>query len=423
MRVVYVGGVGVLVATVIAAILAISTPTTANLWIDANGGTCTRSGSPAAYDDAAACGTFDAANDVCESGDTVLVKAGTYPYQNVTGYNTRTGPDHCTIAAQDPDVSHTRVRDMQIGNPDFTDGSRYLTVQGFQILRPTGSGQTSIRMFAESQHVTLRDIDAANFYIRNTDHTTIDGGDWGPCVNRGSEPASLCGNSKFDSEFGDPNTNVVVDGAVFHDYRNSDTECAPHGPADCHFECLFVGGVEDAVIRNSKFRNCAFFDIFMQGVINDLTIENNWFDTPWNEAFTPAQTRPTGVMFSGGTDGTLIRFNSFHPTTGISYDGNTITDARVIGNLLLYDGAIPGVTYAYNLSSGGPFTGTGNSAIGSSFPYATTAFGAAANFHLSPASGSAADGHVTGAGDDYDLATDIDGDARTPGARSAGSDE
>jgi hypothetical protein len=70
---------------------------TANLWIDRDGGSCTRQATPAAYSDAAACASFDAANDQCAGGDTVLVAAGSYGAQAVTGANGRSRP--CTIQA------------------------------------------------------------------------------------------------------------------------------------------------------------------------------------------------------------------------------------------------------------------------------------------------------------------------------------
>ena len=57
----------------------------ANLWVDLNGGTCTRAATAGAYVDAAACGTFDAAWDAATAGDVIRVKAGTYPAQTLSG--------------------------------------------------------------------------------------------------------------------------------------------------------------------------------------------------------------------------------------------------------------------------------------------------------------------------------------------------
>lgn len=81
MRVVYVGGVGVLVASIIAAILATGgTSVKANLWVSSTGGSCTRSASQVDYNSSQACGTILEAADASQTGDLVLVKAGNYGF-------------------------------------------------------------------------------------------------------------------------------------------------------------------------------------------------------------------------------------------------------------------------------------------------------------------------------------------------------
>lgn len=57
----------------------------ANVWVDTNGGTCTRQSTAGSYSDAAACATLDAAEAVSQSGDTVRVKAGSYGAQTISG--------------------------------------------------------------------------------------------------------------------------------------------------------------------------------------------------------------------------------------------------------------------------------------------------------------------------------------------------
>lgn len=62
---------------------------TANLWVDANGGTCTRQATPATYTDAAACSGPATAWNAATSGDTIRVKNGTYTgLQNFTSDKT-----------------------------------------------------------------------------------------------------------------------------------------------------------------------------------------------------------------------------------------------------------------------------------------------------------------------------------------------
>ena len=54
---------------------------------------------------------------------------------------------------------------------------------------------------------------------------------------------------------------------------------------------MYINGGENITIRNSKFRDCAIYDIFATISGPDaarighrnLMIENNWFDTPWTE--------------------------------------------------------------------------------------------------------------------------------------------
>lgn len=71
-------------AWLVTAVLVAQTPT-ANLWIDTNGGTCTRQGTASSYVDGAACSSIQAALVAASNGDTVRVKAATsYGGQDVT---------------------------------------------------------------------------------------------------------------------------------------------------------------------------------------------------------------------------------------------------------------------------------------------------------------------------------------------------
>src|SRR5688500_6966322 len=64
----------------------------ANLWVDANGGSCTRLATPGAYVDAQACVSADAAYGAASNGDTILVREGTYGRQVI-----RSGTKAATI--------------------------------------------------------------------------------------------------------------------------------------------------------------------------------------------------------------------------------------------------------------------------------------------------------------------------------------
>src|SRR5262245_25407178 len=57
----------------------------ANLWVDANGGSCKRQAQAAPYADGQACATLQAAADAAASGDVVNIRQGTYGPQTLSG--------------------------------------------------------------------------------------------------------------------------------------------------------------------------------------------------------------------------------------------------------------------------------------------------------------------------------------------------
>lgn len=79
---------------------------TANLWVDINGGTCSRQSTAGAYSDSAACARFQDAWAACQPGDTIIVKssATSYGAQSISGAKDSPG---CTIVAESPDTVTT----------------------------------------------------------------------------------------------------------------------------------------------------------------------------------------------------------------------------------------------------------------------------------------------------------------------------
>ena len=221
----------------------------------------------------------------------------------------------------------------------------------------------------------------------------------------------------------------MIDGAYFHDYRIVIGSGA-------HFECMFLNGGRNITVRNSRFANCAFYDIFVARRSGDpfdgLTIENNWFDTPWNEANSgPAQVRDGAVAFSHGGQtnypwkNVLVRFNSFHASTGISwnedYTAYATSNNRAIGNIFENQTCDARWTMAYNLVNGRACSATDRN-IGTAFPYANPGHLPNGDWHLTPAS-TAVD-YVPTSQSDSNLGNDIDGQSRPMGsARDAGADE
>ena len=272
-----------------------------------------------------------------------------------------------------------RVRGMQMAYKGSAPGAR---------------NQEGIFVGPGSTHITLVNMDAGSIDSWFADHLTVLGGDYGPCD--AVVGSNVCGNNKQDAS-----SNVLIDGALFHDLR-FDESCIADG--GCHWECMYVNAAVNFTIRNSKFRDCGIYNIFFTisgpdaqkiGQRN-LLIENNWFDTPWTEDSSGgARARATGISLAWcqnsphGYQNVLARFNSFQRNTGIELDRNQSCrwdNVRIIGNMLSYPGACDSrITYAYNVWTTAIRNGRCSPTdriVGDAMPYANPKSGQGFNFRL-----------------------------------------
>jgi hypothetical protein len=226
----------------------------AQIWVNTSAGASPSRCSPAcAYDSTHAYGSLDAANDVCQNGDTVYVKGGTYStLQTITGSNSRTSS--CTIRAE-PGGSSVDVNGVTTSSADYIDLSNMVNTQsyaGFFI----GGG---------SDHVHFVGVTGAHGDIQAGDDVSISYSDFGPCTS----------DATYDCSFRMLGSNVTVDHDLFHDIGTSNAGLY-------HTEWIFVRGCTTCVISNSKFIDTTPQGILVQnccslGANDTLTIENNWF--------------------------------------------------------------------------------------------------------------------------------------------------
>jgi hypothetical protein len=349
---------------------------------------------------------------VAQPGAVVEIAGGSYPYQQINRDASKGGgPAVVFRPASGADVF---VSLLALGDGLGTPAPSWITIRDIR------AGE--MQAFTPAQHITWVNIDAGNFYIRGVQHMLVQGGDWGPC---GSRDPGCGGNSKIDYPAGEqPNDDIVIDGANFHDYRIGD-------PSD-HYECMFLAGGTNIQIRNNKFWNCEFYDIYVTrintspaGTFNGLVIENNWFDTPWNGQ--NQQNRWSAISFATwgvAFDNVLIRYNSFHPDTSIEWNGNNdganYTNFRVVANLIGHtNGCYQAITYQYNVFTDGTCGPTDrNNTLG----YTNTNHGPTWDWHLGTAAVAA--NLVPGTTADQNIGRDIDGQSRPLGSsRDAGADE
>jgi Recombinase len=303
----------------------------------------------------APCLSFSRAYQVAKPGQIVEVTAGRYGPQQILADPTKTSAaDVVFRPARGASVFVARVN-LGAWYPPGAEGASHITIQNMAV---------NLLSAYRASDITWQNIDARSFYMNAVRDVRVKGGDYGPCTSTVDNPFTTCQNSKIDlAPTGRENRNITIDDVVFHDYRK--------GAAGDHWECLIIFSGTGITLRNSRFVNCEYFDVFFEDwrsnptdrPLSDIVIENNWFDTPWNGA--GMKNRSTGVAFSlqtAGISNVLVRFNSFHESTGLSPNtegsGANIVRFRVIGNLFgRNDGCLANVSYASNVRMSGRFCG------------------------------------------------------------------
>jgi hypothetical protein len=407
---------------------------TAVLWVDANGGTCIRSSTPQVYNDTTAC-TFNDAYHNAQPGDTILIKGGAYagvdPGINGTTEVEVTVDPSKTNASSDVLFKPETAGDVNITADRLLMYGSHAKFQGTQ--NPYNFHLKNLIVNAtqgidNANHDTFENLDAKSFFIGPASYVTLKGGSYGPnqlgCSDTfgatyephidkingwetGTQPSSLRPN------------NITLDGVSIHRQTSADLACV-------HTGGMIMADGDVVNIRNSKFYSNNVYDIEVgdTGTTPDnVTLENNWFAQTTDQAGNDSGQREVQFAQDGAFDNWLVRFNSFVHGLDIKQNrpNSTHSNMRVVGNIgAKTDCNVIGVTYGYNLWTGGICAGTEQQIT--TLPYTSTTL-SSPNFHLANAS-TTANNFVTATSTDYTLANDIDGDSRPQGtARDAGSDE
>ena len=401
---------------------------TANFWVDTNGGTCARSATPAAYVDATACATLNAAYQAASLGDSVLIKAGAYDAQTIDDEPTK---DTTGLAA---DVVFDEAAGESASFPSITlgtglqtnTGPDHLTIKNVEL-----TGDSSLTIWGdETWDVTFDAVDMKSFYMNGVQDVTIKNSDIGPLTI--SSPVGP-GNSKIDG--GTPaNNNVTIGpGNVFHEYVFGSTCIAYGGANDCHGEALIIFGGTNINVKGNWFWKNETYDVMLQPIgagTPSITIENNWFGRTQNAGGTccgnGAQRGTAVCLCFNNPTGVLVRGNSFASGESLVFENTgTATNVRATGNIFgVSASCISGVTYTYNTWTGGtPCTGTGNTTM-AVLPYVNTSDVGAGNYHLTGAETTAADNAWTPTTGDDALTDDYDLQSRPQDAtKDIGSDD
>jgi hypothetical protein len=366
----------------------------ANIWVGASG-TCEDSATLVAYNAATACATFDAANDTCDNGDVVRVKADTYATQTLTGSNSRTS--NCLFKPEnDSGATYTFSGVLTIGGGTDGNASDRLTINGITGAE-VGSGTCPTcryMIFIEvgNDFVRVEDSHVGAVKVHGSQDIEVVGNELGPCPARTVSTSNInqaepeCSFNKVD-HFGEQPQRILYEDNEMHDYdltascfsvANGGTNTA--GQPDCHwraFWCIACDGLtfRKNVVRDSKespaLANTGQPFLGTQNVL----IENNYFGPGVNygsgsgtfggRQYSTEQggfeigwcvTDPSVLAY----DNVTYRFNSHHSSASMqihtSGSGSLCEDAElgamyVYGNIGRRTECRTPVTYRNNVSS------------------------------------------------------------------------
>ncbi|MGZ6005670.1 MAG: choice-of-anchor Q domain-containing protein [Candidatus Saccharimonadales bacterium] len=374
--------------------------TNANLWVDSDGGTCTRQSSAGAYVDAAACSSIEAAVAASSPGDSIAVKLGSYGNETITSSSSWPGVN---IVADDGTTVGT-----------LTVNGSWLTIQNMTI---TSLSMGHVAPASIPTNVTLKNVDSTDGgLIEGGRNIAWIGGNIGPHANDADSTLGLQGIGPNCIPGGgagcNPLNKVLLDGLHFTDITRSGA-CIS---ANCFSAAININnGVDGLTVKNSTFDGTNdvnagliyFGDNNYGALAKNVTFESNFFGDP-----VAASDAITGGNCSNHT--IALWYNTFNSTAG--WDNSSFSGCgsqlSSVGNIGKHPTCLSGMTFSYNVwtngTCGGSDTNTGSLGLGGSD-----------GFHLT--NGSAA----IDAGDPGDYpATDHDGNTRFAGvAPDAGADE
>lgn len=331
-------------------------PGTANLWVDTNGGTCTRQSPAGSYSDAGACSSLTAAYNAASGGDTINVRCGTYGAQTVPSRSL--GTSVVTIHKDPGDSGCSRV--TLTGGLDIT--TSYVSVGGFTNVGPTSAEHSMEIGGSGVNHVTLTDF-ATNWSKTGTGGTAISNityshGTIGP-NDPSSGPTTPCEtlpdpttNSEQDGlQFWSLVSNVTINDVLFDTIHNVDYDIGGVNGCGAHTDAIQGFGYNHWLVENSRFKDddtCIL--AYSQSdsnpdQVDTITVQNNVFtgSGAQNHCVSLGNNASTGSKCGADNLNNIIQNNTFFGNV-VGYDidvscGTGSPDGIVRGNIFLDDSA------------------------------------------------------------------------------------
>ena len=222
----------------------------ANVWVDADGGSCVRKATPAGYVNGDACRTFDQAWDAIAAGETARVVAGSYGQQVLTGNKSAPtfliGEGGVTLSGATP-VSCGYSDGLVCANANFLHLSNVTLDAGSAHGQSTGSEVigTNVTFSNVNLHGSF-----VSLYVRGQNFTW-QGGRLGQDGVNGGQRSCNTGDGEpvwIESSA----AGATLDGIRFNSMSASGAACS--GSVDgFHLEYVRVQATPNVTIRNSTF--------------------------------------------------------------------------------------------------------------------------------------------------------------------------
>ena len=328
-------------------------PGSAQVWLDTNGGSCTRSAVPGGYVDGQACGSMQAAVNAALSGDTINIVDGVYGGQSFSGSKSLSfraaGPGRPSFGQIISAAANVTVRGILIEN------------RNAQPIPYCNSWILDYTLFVCAPNQTYDDV-----IVDGKRHPSPDPERRGGINLSGNSTGFTFKNGEirgvWDSKgFQGGADNMVLENNLWQDIRITDAG----GAAGVHNECAYIAAGDNQVWRGNRFINCPIMAMFFANYsggppFSGVLIENNLFthatndeNGNWHDG--SSFVIPNGTSGQNQVNNWVIRFNTFEVAPLISRTPGTGDDngsALFYGNLGAAGGCgNPEWRYSYNVGS------------------------------------------------------------------------
>jgi hypothetical protein len=393
-------------------------PPAAQLWVDVDGGSCTRSAAPVGYSDAGACASINAAYLAAQCGDTVLIRAGTYGNGVLNSDPSKVScSSDVVISAAPGEAVSWGTGAPHTGNCAVNTSN--LDVCGSHVNLKDITLNCTCLFHEGSNNDTLTNVTTKySLYVRGSQNFKMIGGHVGPFNSNGGAGDGIvigcetCTTGVVaDDSPGKLRPSVTLDGVTFsHILKTVDMAA--------HTDCFQATTFASLTIINSTFTACADAPIILgdenQAVSqsSNLLIQNNFVNEGTSQGLTIAARYRGSLVVQYNTFNT----GAFNVQSPVVFRGNAFTMlASGTCNALTSAGA----ALTYNVfGSGSAQCGPTNFVSRRAFGFKNSA-GTPPNLHIGPTS------PLIGRGDPANHpASDIDGQPRPSVRRpDAGADQ